>query len=100
MADSCTPLFSLGQIIATPGALEALDEANQSAADLLDRHARGGWGVVCDEDKGLNNESLRDGSRLLSAYVVATGTKIWVITEGVDDAGRRSATTLLLPEEY
>lgn len=100
MTDTKTPPFSLGQIVATPGAVEALDEAGQSAPELLDRHAKGDWGVVCEEDAGLNDESLRDGSRLLSAYVLTTGVKIWVITEGVDDAGRRSATTLLLPEEY
>ena len=100
MTDTKKPLFLLGQIVATPGAVEALEEANQTPTELLERHARGDWGAVCEEDKGLNDESLKDGSRLLSAYLLATGVKLWVITEGVDDAGRRSATTLVLPEEY
>jgi hypothetical protein len=48
----------------------------------------------------LNDESLKDGSRLLSAYLLKDGTKIWIITEAEDDNGKREATTILLPEEY
>jgi hypothetical protein len=33
--------FSLGRIVATPGALRALERANQSAAFFLGRHAGG-----------------------------------------------------------
>jgi hypothetical protein len=94
------PLFSLGRTVCTPVALEALREANQAASELLDRHIRGDWGCVCEEDRALNDEALKDGSRLLSAYKLASGTKVWVITEGTDDRGVRSATTLLLPDEY
>jgi hypothetical protein len=56
--------------------------------------------AICDEDKELNDEALKDGSRLLSAYRLKNGTKIWLITEAVGDDGRREATTILLPEEY
>ena len=96
------PLFDLGQIVATPGALAALEEAGVSPACLISRHVTGDWGCVCDEDKQANNEALIDGSRLLSAYVLPTKVKVkvWAITEAKDDQGRRSATTLLLPEEY
>ena len=58
------------------------------------------WGDLCEEDRILNEKSLRDGSRLLSAYSTSRGTKLWVITEAADLLGRRSATTILLPEEY
>ena len=92
--------FSLGQTVATPGALEALGASGQSASEFLVRHARGDWGDVSDDDKALNDEALADGSRLLSAYHTSDGTKLWIITEAVDDEGRRSATTVLLPEEY
>jgi hypothetical protein len=51
-------------------------------------------------DAALNDGALQDGSRLLSAYHLKTGVKIWVITEAADDEGNRSATTLLLPDEY
>ena len=92
--------FTLGQLVATPGALQALQEAGQSPAFFLDKHVQGDWGEVCDEDKRLNDQALVDGSRLLSAYRTLRGERIWVITEAKDDDGKREATTLLLPQEY
>ena len=89
------PLFSLGRVVATPGALRALEEAGQEAVDFLDRHACGNWGVVPEEDWALNDEALRHRSRLLSSYRLTSGEKLWIITEA-----DRSATTLLLPDEY
>lgn len=68
--------------------------------EFLSRHLNGDWGTVCDEDKEANDQSLVDGSRLLSAYTTAKGTRIWIITDAKDDRGQRAATTLLLPEEY
>jgi hypothetical protein len=88
-------LFTLGQTVATPGALEALERAGNEAGEFLDRHARGDWGDLCDEDRQANDEAVREGSRVLSAYRLSDGTKIWIITEH-----DRSVTTLLLPEEY
>ena len=96
-----TRKFSLGQVVATPGALEALEEAGQTPIELIYRHAHGDWGSeLCEEDRQLNNQALEDGSRLLSAYKLNNGLKIWVITEAVDDNGERAATTILLPSEY
>ena len=87
--------FSLGQTLATPGALEALQAAGQDPSELLARHVVGDWGDLDEEDKQENELSLKQGFRLLSAYHLATGVKIWVITES-----DRSATTILLPSEY
>jgi hypothetical protein len=85
--------FSLGQLVATPGALaEATHEEIQQA---LARHSRGDWGNVDAEDAQANNEALECGARLLSAYETATGVKFWIITEA-----DRSSTCVLLPEEY
>jgi hypothetical protein len=53
--------FPLGQIVATPGALEALKESGQTPAHFLDRHAAKDWGEVCAEDKALNDQALVDG---------------------------------------
>lgn len=92
--------FPLGKIVATPAAIEALKTAGQTARELLARHSRGDWGVVCNEDREANDNSLVDGSRILSAYRLSTGEKIWIITEAADDNGNRAATTFLLPEEY
>jgi hypothetical protein len=89
------PLFSLGQIVATPGALAALEKAGQSPTEFLSRHMRGEWGDVPDDDKRENQFSLERGFRLLSSYRTNANDKIWVVTEA-----DRSATTILLPEEY
>lgn len=87
--------LSLGRVVATPGALEALAEANVSPMQFLVLHAMGSWGDVCDEDKAANDQAVRQGDRVLSSYPLSTGKRIWIITEW-----DRSVTTLLLPEEY
>ncbi len=94
------PRFSLGQVVATPGALEEIRGGGQSPAEFLTRHAACDWGDLDEEDRCLNEEALIDGSRLLSAYTTRKGVKLWVITEAVGDDGRRASTCLLLPEEY
>ena len=96
---SPNPCFTLGHIVATPGALDALNEINYPPLALINRHRRGDWGDLDNEDKQSNNEALQDGSRLLSEYII-NNTKFWVITESMDDEGNRSSTTILLPEEY
>jgi len=93
--------FSLGQIVATPAALEALAHNGVDALDLTARHASGDWGDVCREDRAANDDALKTGARLLSVYRLADGTKIWVITDAtVDEHGTRQSTTLLLPSDY
>jgi hypothetical protein len=92
--------FSLGRILATPGALEALAAAGQSADEFLARHACGDWGDLDDEDRQANDAALIDGSRILSAYTLRTKERLWVITEATNEVGLRYATTLLLPSEY
>ena len=88
-------MFQLGRIVATPGALAALERANQSAALFLARHAGGDWGELDREDVRENEYSAAHGFRLLSSYTTAAGEKLWIITEA-----NRSSTTLLLPDEY
>jgi hypothetical protein len=94
------PKFSLGQILATPGALDALNESGQSPGDFLSRHAQGCWGDLSDEDKLANDQALLDGARILSAYKTLKGVKLWIITEAADESGNRLASTILLPSEY
>lgn len=89
------PKFRLGQLVATPGALDALKETSVGIMPYVLRHASGDWGEVSPEDAAENELSLREGFRLLSAYSLPDGCKIWIITEA-----DRSATTILLPEEY
>jgi hypothetical protein len=87
-------------MLATPGALEVIQRAGQEPLYFLERHARGDWGEVDAEDWKLNDESVRDGTRILSAYRTLQGEKLWIITEAADDNGNRAATTVLLPDEY
>lgn len=87
--------FPLGQTLITPGAQEAIREAGQLPLEFLLKHQAGDWGEVCEEDRRENELSLKEGFRLLSAYRTREGEKLWVITEW-----DRSATTILLPEEY
>jgi hypothetical protein len=94
------PRFFPGKCYATPGALAALEEAQESPAAFLDRHCGGDWGTVNEEDKQANENSLADGSRILSAYRTFLNVKLWIITEAENDAGVRETTTILLPEEY
>jgi len=86
--------FPLGQIVATPGALELLDRGAANAAELLQRHQNGDWGNVPPEDAEENDKSVASNLRILSSYTVAN-ERIWIITEA-----DRSSTTLLLPNEY
>lgn len=85
--------FSLGRVVATPNALNSV--SREDIAKALDRHAAGDWGDCGPSDWQENELSLREGFRLFSVYHAANGVKFWVITEA-----DRSATTVLLPEDY
>ena len=94
------PLFPLGVVVATPGALALLQKHGVNAVTLLRRHQRGDWGDLSAHDCAANHRAVKDGSRILSAYVVA-GEKVWVITEAVAGKGLgRPFTCTLLPKEY
>lgn len=88
-------LFPLGQVVATPGALEILDRTAINAMDLIQRHQSGDWGNVPPGDAEENDKSVTNGWRILSSYAISDDQNIWIITEA-----DRSVTTLLLPEEY
>ena len=92
-APSPSPLFSLGVVVATPGALAEL--ADEDRLGALARHARGDWGDAGPEDRAENDLALKEGFRLFSVYHTAAGVTFWVITEA-----DRSSTAILLPSEY
>jgi hypothetical protein len=89
------PLFNLGQVCATPGALAALEQAGQTPLEFIQQHVHGQWGLVCEEDRQANEDALRNNERLLSVYKTNLGVKLYVITEW-----DRSVTTLLCASEY
>lgn len=89
--------FRLGQVVMTRGVAAMIDDRLDLHAALLDlirRHAAGDWGNVCREDRAANDAAMAGDGRLLSAYELAS-QKVWIITEW-----DRSATTVLLPDEY
>ena len=87
--------FALGQIVMTPGAASAFAATGERPFPLLARHQQRDWGEVSPEDATENDFSVAHGFRVLSAYVLRDGTRIWILTEA-----DRSATTILLPDEY
>lgn len=87
------PRFTGGQVVATPAVLDSV--SNDEIQLGLDRHFHGDWGNVDDHDRQANEDALENGSRLLSVYESAEGTKFWIITEA-----DRSSTTVLLPSDY
>jgi hypothetical protein len=92
--------FQLGQCCSTRGAITALEATGEAPIVYLARHSSGDWGDLSGDDKAANDAALipnEDGEceRILSAYHLKDGTKIWVITEW-----DRSVTTILLPSEY
>lgn len=88
-------MFTLGQLVATPGALNAFERNKQAPSEFLQRHVNHDWGDLDEEDKKENDYSVLHGFRILSAYTLKDGTRFWIITEA-----DRSATTILLPSEY
>lgn len=88
-------LFWPGEVVTTPGALEAIRASGDSSFDLLMRHLTGDWREMDEHDRKENELSVKEGFRILSGYTLSNGTKIWVITEA-----NRAVTTFLLPEEY
>ena len=97
-------LFPLGQVVTTPAFMHEAETALDNQASLesvvlkaLKRHMCGDWGELDEEDRLANNEALREGERLLSAYSIkgTSEVKFWVITEW-----DRSVTTILLPSDY
>jgi hypothetical protein len=89
------PLFKLGQVVGTPGAIDLLRSLALSPLLFLGRHAYGDWGQIDDEDREANRQALKYGNRILSSYNLNRSERLWIITEA-----DRSSTTLLLPQEY
>ena len=92
--------FDPGTVVMTKGIAGLDKEHHTELLECLSRHLIGDWGDLCDDDRQMNDESIeaeKNGEmcdRLMSVYETDFGT-VWIITEW-----DRSATTILLPEEY
>src|SRR5690349_16839636 len=87
--------FALGQLVAPPAAIVAIEFAHSSAVELVRRHVTGDWGDLPAEDKALNDRATEQGERIVSAYTLADGECLYIITEW--DC---SVTTIVLASEY
>ncbi len=97
---STVPIFQVGHLVATPGALAVMDKHHIEPLDLLRRHQQGDWGNLDQHDRAANLAALKDGTRLLSSYEIAY-QKLWVMTEAAGEDGvTRASTCILLPKEY
>lgn len=85
-------LFNLGQVVITANAANILTPSDILLGIL--RHASGDWGTICPDDAALNDEAVVACDRILSSYGTEDRT-FWIITEA-----DRSATTILMPEDY
>lgn len=90
-----SPRLPLGRVVATPAAIAALSEAGVSVYLLLNRHARGDWGELSEEDRLQNLLAVNTGQRVVSSYRLRNRQKVLIITEA-----DRAGTTVLLPEDY
>ena len=88
-------LLPLGQIVATPGALEALARAGQEAKLFLERHASGDWGQVEEHDRAEKDYNAAHGFRILSSYRTAGGASLWIITEADQSSTNRHSAQLI-----
>jgi hypothetical protein len=93
MDDLGPPKFPSGHVVATSNALATLN--TEDTATAISRHLRGDWGELCEEDRLANERALKEGTRLFSVYKDRNNHRFYVITEW-----DRSATTILLPEDY
>lgn len=87
--------FPLGQVVVTPPAEALLKEAGKTHKEFLDRHAAGDWGEIPPDDWANNDDGINSKGMLHSVYKVRGQDCIWIITEP-----DRSATTILLPDDY
>jgi hypothetical protein len=82
-------------VVMTPGAAAL----NVDFAPYLAMHSQGQWGQLDRFDWQQNGRAVQESLRILSAYDVPMNggetERIWIITEA-----DRSATSIILPEEY
>ena len=87
--------FLKSQVVVTPLAALALMEADYTPDKFLRRHGSGDWEMFCTADSVVGDGAVLCEERILSSYTLHTGARVWVIRRA-----DRSATMILLPEEY
>jgi hypothetical protein len=75
--------------------MAAFEASGDDPLAFLQRHINLDPGDLSPEDVQENQRSVENGWRILSAYRLSDGTRIWLITES-----DRASTCILLPSEY
>jgi hypothetical protein len=87
--------FKTGRPTVTPAATAALELAKVPDILVLARHIHGDWGDLGERDCLQNELAVLLELRIVSRYVLLTGSVIQVVTEA-----DRSATTILVCDDY
>jgi hypothetical protein len=87
MKDAKVPL---GQVVVTPAAQLAVEQAHQRIDEFLERHQAGDWGDADEQLRRMNEEALRSRGPIVSIHETCAGETLWVVTED-------GTTTVLLP---
>lgn len=99
----------LGPLVFTPTIshwLEGRSDLLISVGQMLDLYRAGDWGDLCEEDWQLNIDTIKSdelGGRLMGAYKLFDGRRIWIITSGYGQehlGPDYCYTTVLAPEDY
>ena len=86
--------FSLGRVLITPGAATTINESE--IAEALRRHQAGDWGNLDAQERACNEQVLKIGGWLLSAYDDPdSGERFLIITQP-----DRMITTVMVPKEF
>jgi hypothetical protein len=85
--------FPFGRLVATQNALNHVSMDDIETA--LNRYGARDWGELCEADRKEDDFAVENDGRILAVYTTSHGTRFWLITEW-----DRSATTILLPEDY
>jgi hypothetical protein len=99
-----TAIFHPGRVVVTASLISEIEKQGMEPASLVpyfDRHVTGDWGEVDPHDRKVNEDALKTGARILSAYDMPKIGRIWIITDAAYAAlGPRPCTTVMFPSDY
>jgi hypothetical protein len=75
-------MIALGEVIIHGEAELAIQRANQTVQEFLDRFRAGDFGDIDAETRQFNEAALRDGDDMLGIYELCSGLPLWIIGDG------------------
>jgi len=74
--------IALGEVIVHDDADLAVQQANQTVQEFLDRFQAGDLGDLDDELRQFNEDAKRNGHDILGCYRICSGLPLWIIGDG------------------